>query len=161
MHVYSGFWILNQKKCGVLQHVKWSVLIFVRLMYLYFENTSNILIQWTSEVAQSCPTLCDPVDCSPTGSSVHGILQARILEWVEISFSRGSSWARDRTRVSHTVGRCFTFRATREALVISLAHVYCAHAVWGVFLTFRQECCLGWCHLLGLQFFPLYRRLVL
>ena len=44
-----------------------------------------------SEVTQSCPTLCDPVDCSPPGSSVHGILQARILEWVAISFSRGSS----------------------------------------------------------------------
>ena len=44
-----------------------------------------------SEVAQSCLTLCDPVDCSPPGSSVHGILQARILEWVVISFSRGSS----------------------------------------------------------------------
>ena len=43
------------------------------------------------EVAQSCPTLCDPIDCSPPGSSVHGILQARILEWVAISFSRGSS----------------------------------------------------------------------
>ena len=42
-----------------------------------------------SEVAQSSPTLCDPVDCSPPGSSVHGILQARILEWVAISFSRG------------------------------------------------------------------------
>ena len=44
-----------------------------------------------SEVTQSCLTLCDPVDCSPPGSSVHGILQARILEWVAISFSRGSS----------------------------------------------------------------------
>ena len=44
-----------------------------------------------SEVAQLCPTLCDPVDCSPPGSSLHGILQARILEWVAISFSRGSS----------------------------------------------------------------------
>ena len=44
-----------------------------------------------SEVAQSCPTLCNPVDCSLVGSSVHGILQARILEWVAISFSRGSS----------------------------------------------------------------------
>ena len=44
-----------------------------------------------SEVAQSCPSLCDPVDCSPPGSSVHGILQARILEWVAISFSRESS----------------------------------------------------------------------
>ena len=42
-------------------------------------------------VAQSCPTLCDPMDCSPPGSSVHGILQARILEWVAIPFSRGSS----------------------------------------------------------------------
>ena len=44
-----------------------------------------------SEVAQSCPTLCDPMNCSPPGSSVYGILQARILEWVAISFSRGSS----------------------------------------------------------------------
>ena len=43
------------------------------------------------EVSQSCPTLCDPVDCSPPGSSVHGILQARILEWVAISFFRGPS----------------------------------------------------------------------
>ena len=48
-----------------------------------------------SEVTQLCPTLCDPVDCSPPGSSVHGILQARILEWVAISFSRGSSQPRD------------------------------------------------------------------
>ena len=50
-----------------------------------------------SEVAQSCPTLCDPMNCRPPGSSVHGILQARILEWVAISFSRGSSQPRDRT----------------------------------------------------------------
>ena len=42
-----------------------------------------------SEVAQSCPTLCDPMDCSLPGSSLHGILQARVLEWVAISFSRG------------------------------------------------------------------------
>ena len=60
------------------------------------------------EVAQSCPTLCDSMDCSPSGSSVHGILQARILEWVAISFSRASSWPRDWTRVSHIVGRHFT-----------------------------------------------------
>ena len=44
-----------------------------------------------SEVAQSCPTLCNPMDCSPSGSSVHGIFQARVLEWGAISFSRGSS----------------------------------------------------------------------
>ena len=46
-------------------------------------------------VAQSCPTLCDPMNCSPLGSSVHGILQARTLEWVAISFSLGSSQPRD------------------------------------------------------------------
>ena len=48
-----------------------------------------------SEVAQSCPTLCDPVDYSPPGSSAHGVLQAKILEWVAISMSRGSSQYRD------------------------------------------------------------------
>ena len=51
--------------------------------------------------AQSCLTLCDPMDCSPPGSSVHGIFQARILEWVAISSSTGSSWPRDQTRVSY------------------------------------------------------------
>ena len=51
-------------------------------------------------VAQSCLTLCNPMDGSPPGSSVHAILQARILEWVAISFSRGPSWLRDLTRVS-------------------------------------------------------------
>ena len=48
-------------------------------------------------VAQSCPTLCDPTDCSPPGSSVPGIFQARMLEWVAISFSRGFSRPRDQT----------------------------------------------------------------
>ena len=60
-----------------------------------------------SEVAQSCPTLCDPVDCSSPGSSVHGILQARVLEWVAISFSRGSSRPRDQNWVSRIAGRHF------------------------------------------------------
>ena len=49
-------------------------------------------------VSQSCPILCDPVDCSPPGSSVHGILQARIVEWIVIPFSRGSFQPRDQTR---------------------------------------------------------------
>ena len=48
-----------------------------------------------SEVAQSCPTLCDPIDCSLPGSSVHEIFQAIVLEWIAISFSRGSSQPRD------------------------------------------------------------------
>ena len=63
---------------------------------------------------QLCLTLCNPMDCSPPGSSVHGILQARILEWVAIPFSRGSFWPRDRIRVSCTAGRFFTTWATRE-----------------------------------------------
>ena len=67
-----------------------------------------------SEVVQSRPTLCNPVDCSPPGSSIHGIFQARILEWVAISFSRESYQPRDRTQLSRTAGRCFTLWATRE-----------------------------------------------
>ena len=54
-------------------------------------------------------TLCDPVDCNPPGSPVHGIFPARILEWVAISFSRGSSWPRDRTWVSHIASRLFYY----------------------------------------------------
>ena len=68
------------------------------------------------EVTQSCLTL-RPVDCSPPSSSVHGILQARILEWVAISFSRGSSQPRDQTQVSHIAGRRFNLCTTREAWV--------------------------------------------
>ena len=73
---------------------------------------------WSEKVTQSCPTLCDPVDCSLPGSSVHGIFQARILEWVAISFSRRSSWPMDWTRVTRIVGRCFIIWATREVPLI-------------------------------------------
>ena len=66
-------------------------------------------------VVQSCLTLCNPMDCSPSGSSVHGILQARILEWLAIPFSKEYSWSRVQTRVSHIAGRYFTIWATREA----------------------------------------------
>ena len=59
-------------------------------------------------VAKLCPTLCHPMDCSLPGSSVHGISQARILEWVAISFYRGSSPPRDQTQVSCTAGGFFT-----------------------------------------------------
>ena len=73
-------------------------------------------------VAQLCPTLCNPMDCSPPGSSVPEIFQARILEWVAISFSRGSSQPRDRTQASCTAGRFFTNWATREAHCGSLGY---------------------------------------
>ena len=73
-----------------------------------------------SEVAQSCPTLCNPMDCSLPGSSVHGIFQARVLKWVAISFSRGSSQPRDWTRVSCITSRHFTTWATRECQFFNL-----------------------------------------
>ena len=63
------------------------------------------------------PTLCDPMDCGPPGSSVHGILQSIILEWVAILFSRESSWPKDRTQVSRIAGGFFTVLATREGRV--------------------------------------------
>ena len=69
-----------------------------------------------AKLLQSCPALCYPMDCSPPGSSVHGILQARILEWVAMSFSRGSYWPRARTHISCV--SCiifFTTSTTREA----------------------------------------------
>ena len=90
----------------------------IRVFCLFSNQVTWFLLlscmKW-SEVAQSCPTLCDPMDCSLPGSSVHGILQARILKWVAISFSRGSSRPRDGTQVSHIAGRCFNLWATREA----------------------------------------------
>ena len=65
------------------------------MLHNQFINTlslgTHLLLKVQSEVSQSCPTLWDPLDCSPPGSSLHGIFQARVLEWVAISFSRGSS----------------------------------------------------------------------
>ena len=72
-----------------------------------FFNTTQCIFLKSEVKSQSCPTFYDSVDCSPPGSSVHGILQAWILEWVAISFSRGSSQTRDQTQISHIVGRGF------------------------------------------------------
>ena len=72
-------------------------------------------------VTQFCPTVWDPTDCSPPGSSVHGILQERILEWIAVPFSRGSSWPRDRTQVSCIAGKFFTIWATGK---IHLLFIY-------------------------------------
>ena len=80
-------------------------------------------------VTQSCSTLCDPMDCSPPGASVHGILQARILQWVPIPFSRGSSRPRARTQVSHIAGRFFTIIATKA---------YSSHLYYGCELFFSM-----------------------
>ena len=75
---------------------------------------------WLGSVTQSCLTLCDPMDCSLPGSSVHGISQARILEWVAISYSRVSSWPRDQICVSCIGRRILHHWATQEALILHL-----------------------------------------
>ena len=79
------------------------------LRFFIFPNTPK---KW-SEVTQSCLTLCDPMDCSLPGSFVHGIFQARVLEWVAISFSRRSSRLKDWTQVSRIASRHFTLWAIR------------------------------------------------
>ena len=73
-------------------------------------NWSEVLI------AQLCLTLCNPIDFSPPGSSVHRVLQARILEWAAMPFSRWSSRPRNQTWVSHMAGSFFTIWATRKAI---------------------------------------------
>ena len=90
------------------------------LEMLGLSNEGMCAWEWKKEreVAQSCPTLCGPMDCSPPDSSIHEIFQARVLEWVGISFSRASSWLRDRTQVSRTAGGFFTVWATKEACII-------------------------------------------
>ena len=84
-------------------------------------------------VAQSCPTLCNPMDYGPPGSSVHGILQGRILEWVVMPFSRGFSQPRDWMWASHTAGRPFTIWATRVALKLWYCNydILLKYMIWG------------------------------
>ena len=95
--------------------------------YCYFQTKlltplkSSLIQVWSFTIKVKVKSLsrvwlCDPMDCSLPGSSIHGIFQAIVLEWVAISFSRGSSWPRDRTQVSCIVDRHFTIWATREVL---------------------------------------------
>ena len=84
------------------------------------QNSQKIINKMVVEVAQLCQTLCNPMDCSPPGSSVHGTLQARILEWVAIPFSSETSPPRGWTQVSCITGRFFTVWATGKANIIIL-----------------------------------------
>jgi len=83
-------------------------------------------------VAQSCPTLGNPMDYKPPGSSVHGILQERILEWVAIPSSRGSSQPRNQIHVSSITGVFFTIWAIREATREATMEVPITHILWEV-----------------------------
>jgi len=96
MHTVEYYSVMKRRKSGRLWQRGWTLKALVLL-------------------AQSWLALCDPMDCSPPGSCLHGILQARILEWVAIPFSRGSSWPRDRTQVSCIAGGFFTVWATGES----------------------------------------------
>ena len=99
-------------------------------------------------VAQLCLTLCNPMDCSLPGSSVHGIFQARILEWAVMPSSRGSSWLRDRTQVCIT-GRFFTVWATREDNVNFPSLFHWGTKLNGVYKSIQYS---GWSVPTGSQF---------
>ena len=103
-------------------HMYWKEkkLVLIMIDYTYMTNTDDWATNTETALCYAkplwlCPTLCDPMDCSPLGSSVHGISQARILEWVAIPFYRGSSQHRDQTQVSCIAGRFFTTSTTWEA----------------------------------------------
>ena len=97
------------------------VLFYSSMVIHCFYHMVNLFLEWVSEwvkVTQACLTLCNPMDYI-----IHGILQARILEWVTFLFSSGSSPPRNRTRVSCIAGRFFTNWAMREALFLGYTHV--------------------------------------
>ena len=117
-YIENGLWIdalCNDESCSNKQYK--SVLTFL------FLEKMTIGIKWyirvhTCSVTQSCWTLCSSVDCDSPGSSVHGIFQARILEWVAISYSKGSSWPRDWPTSPASpalVGRFFTTEPPRKS----------------------------------------------
>ena len=115
--------------------IMWSTLEYI--LHVHYKNVCCVVFQnWIScmyllserEVAQSCLTLCDPTDCSLPGFSIPGILQARMLEWVAISFSKRSSQPRDWTWVSHIAGRRFTIWATREVLYLLSTTILTCHS---------------------------------
>ena len=84
------------------------------------QRVSLLCLGMRAKLLQSCPTLCDPMDCSPPGSSVHGILQTRILEWVTMPASKGSSPPRDGTRISHLFCLSFLILKMRIVMVTGL-----------------------------------------
>ena len=113
------------------------------------ETTQMSVARWDDKhvvkVAQSCLTLCDPMDCSLPGSSFHGIFQARILKWVAISFSRISSWPRDWTWVSCIVGRHFTFWATYKGILLLVSHWVMSNSLQPLDLQHaRLPCAFSW-----------------
>ena len=121
-------WIAISYSRGSSQSRDWTRVSFISCTgsgILYHQHHLGNSILETGVVlivliTQLCTTLCDPMDCSPPGSSVHGILQARIPEWVAIPFSRGSSQPRDQTQILCTAGGFFTTWATINLGILEL-----------------------------------------
>ena len=126
--------IFSEKEKNVKKYIIQSPGSLISYIYIH---THIYIMKVKVLVTQSCLTLCGPMDCSLLGSSVHGIFQARILEWVAISFSRGSSHFREWTRVSHIAGRFFTIWATREA---RMSHII---GQWASYLNSRHTATSG------------------
>ena len=114
--------------------------IWVSFFFLSIAFVSHIIFDMVVLFAQSCLTLCNPIDCSLQGPSVHRILQARILEWVAISFSRESSWPRDWIWVSCIAGRFFTIWATRETPTFLAV----LHSIWDLISWARDQTLTPW-----------------
>ena len=114
----QGIFLTQGLNLCFLRLLHWRVVLY----HWRHLGSPAIGVTWC-EVAQWCPTLWDPMDCSLPGSSVHGILQARILEGVALSRSRGSSKSRDRTWVSCIAGRRFTIWATRAYFLAALISI--------------------------------------
>ena len=121
--------------------------------------------KWKWKPLKSRPTLCDPMDCNPSGSSDHGIFQTRVLEWVATAFSTGSSWPRDQTHVSCIACRRFTVWATGKPIALPkllqscswfLTHLYCLTKImtWIIYL---QSHCNSLDHRLDRQYSILWR----
>ena len=110
--------------------ISWSLLRFMSIELMMPSNhcilCGPILLCVCTKSLQSCLTLCDAMDCSPPGSSVHGILQAWILKWVAMPSSRGSSWLRDQTCISCIAGQFFTQWATGETLSSFVCMLNCS-----------------------------------
>ena len=108
--------ITISKSWGLLYIQHW----FFKNFFIKSEYKYVYLILCYSKLLQSCPTVCDPVDRSPLGSSVHGILQARTPELVATPFYRRYSRPRNRTQTSRTAGRFFTVRNQESPLSLSI-----------------------------------------
>ena len=119
---YDGWQFFHTRNMG------WTCTIYI-LDYVVAVSLKSVLI------LQSCRTLCKLTDCSLPGSSAYGMLQARIMEWVVIPFSRGPSWPRDWTQVFCIAGKFFTTWAIREASIYLNSMLKCC-VIWGSKWTF-------------------------